>query len=473
MVLPCFAQNAISVGSGRSEDISLEEVEKELKQDSYVPSRETVGLSLQEAIAKGLRQNNSEKIRDYQGEIFELDWKDNFAQFWYPQLSLSLNTANHHVESLYNDAPENQLSETPSGFVGLEFEEFTVFNWGRDYLEYLNNQATYQRQKQSLIEQRRALRFQIIDQYFNLSRVKQIRDVKKSQLRRTSFIYRLGKEKLGLGKISKQEFMQTKGEFLRAHKEFQQYNAEVALNEERLADLLGDDLDVRYSLVNQLRFTTLSIKVNESIAFAQQRNPNLLQEKMNLENASRSYSKTQKENMPLPEINVRLGAYRHGFSSSGVQDSVTTYGNGRNIELAASINMKWTIFGSGGFLNSRVLERAYLNKRIAEISFYESKREVKVAVSTLHRRITSLEQKVEAAQARLKNARSLFDVTLDRYIAGKTDFPNMKLVLDSLVQSEEQYETAKYEHLAQKLNLANAAGIDDFPGEKFDNLVLR
>ena len=49
----------------------------------------------------------------------------------------------------------------------------------------------------------------------------------------------------------------------------------------------------------------------------------------------------------------------------------------------------------------------------------------------------------------------------------------MKLVLDSLINSAESLEAAQYEHLAQKLNLANVAGIDDFPGEKFDNLVLR
>ncbi|MCO4755088.1 MAG: TolC family protein, partial [Bacteriovoracaceae bacterium] len=303
--------------------------------------------------------------------------------------------------------------------------------------------------------------------------LKQIRQIKKSQLRHTSFIYRLSKEKLGLGKIKRQEFLQSKEEFLRSHQEFQDINAQVALAEEELAQVLGDELSTTYTLTNQLKYAPLNIAKDESINFAHLGSPELKQAKVELANANRTFEKTLKENLPLPKLSVRLGAYRHSFSNQGSNDSVTTYGDGRNVEIAASINMKWSIFGSGGFFNSRVRERSYFDKRIAEINFTEAKRDVRVAIVTFHRRIAHLEQKVEAAQARLRNSRALFDLALDRYISGKTSFPDIKLALDSLVGTEQSYEQAKYEHLAQKLNLANASGIDDFPGEKFDNLVLK
>lgn len=456
------------------DDISLEQVEKELKSSpEFSPARETISLTLEEAISKGLRKNFQQKTREYQKEIIELNWKDTFDGFWFPQLSLSVNTAPHRLESLYGDTDDNALPNTPSGFVGLEFDDYTVFNWGKDYLAYLNAQATYERQNQALKEQKRALRFQIIDQYFNLARLKNIRSIKKSQLRHTSFIYRLSKEKLELGKIARQQFLQGKAEFLRAHKEFQEVNVLVSQNEEKLAQLLGDELTTSYTLVNQLKFSPLTIKKAESINYAGMRSPALLQAKTDLENANRSYDRTLKENLPLPKISVRLGAYRHQFSNQGAQDTVSTYGDSRNVEVAASINMRWAIFGAGGLMNSRDRERSYFNKRIAEINFTESRRDVKVTISTLHRQISHLEETVKAARARLQNARELFDTTLDRYISGKTSFPDMKIVLDSLISSEEQLESAKYEHLAQKLDLANISGLDDFPGEKFDNLVLR
>lgn len=458
---------------GNAQDIDLDEVEKKIKPKMFAPAPEAKVLSLHDAISQGLRLNNQEKIRSYRKGLIELNWKDAFEGFWFPQLNLTVNTSGHHVQSIYSNENETVLSETPAGFVGLEFEDYTVFNWGRDYLKYLNQKATYIRENQILKEQRRDLRFKIIDKYFNLSLLKQIRLIKKSQLRHTSFIYKLSKEKLSLGRINKQALLQGKEEFLRAHQEFQDINAQVATTEQDLATLLGDDLSTTYTLTNQLKFSPLNIQKDETITLAQQRSPQLRQANVELANANRSFEKNLKDNLPLPKFTVRLGAYRHSFSNQGSQDSFTTYGNENDVEVAASINMKWRIFGSGGFLNSREREREYFNKRIAEIEFTEAKRDVKVAILTFHKQISHLEKKVEAAKARLKNARVLFDATLDRYISGQTSFPDVSLALDSLINTQEAYEEAKYEHLAQKLNLANLAGVDDFPGEKFDNLVMK
>ena len=119
------------------------------------------------------------------------------------------------------------------------------------------------------------------------------------------------------------------------------------------------------------------------------------------------------------------------------------------------------------------MQKSYYQKRIAEINFRESKRDVDVNVHTIHRQIRFLEKRVEATQAQLKNSRSTFDLTLDRYIAGKTAFPNMKLVLDMLVNSEEDHEESKYNHLVKKILLSDLMGMEDLPGENFEGLVLR
>ncbi|MEX1100113.1 MAG: TolC family protein, partial [Bacteriovoracaceae bacterium] len=278
-IFPYFAGLAMSLAPDMSlaQDVSLEEVEKELESEGFAPEKEAMTLTLQEAIARGLRKNSEQKIRAYQKEIVELNWKDAYEGFWFPQLSLTLNTSNHQVDSVYQDQENAQLPKTPSGFVGLEFEEYTIFNWGKDYLEYLNHKAVYKRQNQELKEKKRALRFQIINQYFNLSRFKNIRSVKKSQLRHTSFIYRLSKEKLALGKIHRQEYLQAKGEFLRSHQEFQEVNAQVAVLEQAMAELLGDDLATTYSLANQLKFVPLNIQKEESLNFAHTAGPDYRQ----------------------------------------------------------------------------------------------------------------------------------------------------------------------------------------------------
>lgn len=453
---------------------NLDDLEEEMKeQKDFTPQSEAVTMSLKVAIEKGLRKNNPQKIRNYAREIIELDFKDAFEEFWLPQLNLTVQTNDHYVESFYGETEENTLGKSPNGFVGIEFEEYTVFNWGRDYLTYLNEKATYEREKQRLTEQKRLLRFQIIDQYFNTKRLKKIRRIRKSQLRHTSFMYRLNKEKLALKKVNKQQLFQAKGEFLRAHKEYQDISAEVAQAEEQLAQLVGDSLDTNYTLTNEIKVKPFTLGKDESLNFAKVRSPTIRQARVDLHNANRDYERTRKENLPLPEFTVRLGAYRNSFSSAGNQETVTTNGSQRNVELAASINMTWRLFGSGGLFNSRNLERSYFSKRISEINFSEARREISTNVNVFHKRIKYLEKEIEATRRQRDNNRTTFDITLDRYIAGKTDFPNMKLVLDSLINAETNYENAKYEHMSERLNLANFIGIDDFPGEKFEDMILK
>ena len=445
----------------------------ESKKLSQQTSDEAKHISLRLAIEMGLRKNYQQKIRNFTLAKLELDWQDDFYEFWFPTVQLSLSTNDHLVEKLYTDNTQGfGTSKTPSGQFGLEFSNYTLFNWGRDYLTYLNNQTRYKRQKQALGEQRRKLRFEIIDQYFNVIRLKQILRARRDQLRHTSFIYRLAKEKLQLKKLSSQEFLQTKEEFLRAQSDFHTNSTEVYSAEEKLALLLGDDPGTSYRPLELLKFLPLTTTQEEAFQMANKQSPRYRQAKADLENANRSFKLTLKENLPLPKLSLNLGAYRHNFSESGVQDTFATDNGSRNVEIRASVNMKWTLLGPGGLFNSRVQEKSYANKRIAEIEMLEAKRDISVTIRTLYRNILALERKYEATDARLKNAQMAFDKALDNYIGGKTSFPNIKHVIDSLINAEIDFQNAKYLHLNYKLELADWMGLYDFPGENFERLVI-
>lgn len=430
-------------------------------------------ISLREALEMGLRKNFKQKIRNFTLAKLELDWDDDFYEFWFPTIQLTLNSDSHLVEKIYTDNSQGfGSSKTPSGFYGLEFSDYTLFNWGRDYLTYLNNQTTYKRQKQALGEQRRRLRFEIIDQYFNVIRLKQILKARRDQLRHTSFIYRLAKEKLQLRKVKSQEFLQTKEEFLRSQSEFHTSSTEVFSAEEKLALLLGDNPTTSYRPMELLKYMPLTATEDEAFQFANKQSPRYRQAKADLDNANRNFKLTLKENLPLPKFSLNLGAYRHNFDSSGVQDTFTTVNGSRNVEIRAAVNMSWTLLGPGGLFNNRVQERSFADKRIAEIEMLEAKRDISVTVRTLYRNIRALERKYEATDMRLKNAQITFDKALDNYISGKTSFPNIKHVIDALMQAQIDFQNAKYLHLNYKLELADWMGLYDFPGENFERLVI-
>lgn len=431
-------------------------------------------IDLRTVLAVGLNKNIDQKVRNFQKEKLDINFDNTFDRFWLPSFKMRLQTSNQRIETLRSSSSlDYQTDKAPAGRFGIEMGEYTVFNWGKDYLEYLNDKNSYKRNKQRLIEQRRILRFALIAQYFRLVKVKQIKNHRREQLRHTSFIHRLARQKLALKRITSQEYYQTRAEYLRAQTLFQEAQEMVIQEDENMANLLGDELNSTYTPLEQLKFVGINTSRSESITLALKQSPGYRQAKVELENAQRSFQKEIRSNLPLPEFKVNLGAYNTYFDKDGRFTEFEAYENGRDVELVASINMTWSIFGDGGFMNSRDRKKSYLDKRIAEEKFFNTKRALEVNIRALYRRIRFLERKSEVSETQLKNARSAFDATLDNYISTKTDFSNLKIALDRTIEAAINYEESKFAHLLLKLELSNQMGLEDFPGSNFENLAER
>ena len=454
---------------------NLDQLEKDIKNNKLttVITNNSVPLTLLDAIEEGLRKNSEQIERKYEFQINELTYLDARDEFYFPKLNLTMNTSSDHfTENLYRDDKDNsQSGQTPSGSIGLGFEEYTLFNWGKDYLVFLNAKGNYKRTKEKLSEEKRELRFLIISEFFNLSRNHQLVRAYKKQLGHTSFLYRLAKEKMMLRKLGSQEFLQAKALFLKAHKNYHNSLVEYYSAQESMAKLLGKDLKTIFRPLSFLKYKSINFSPKESYSFVLKNNPSLKEAKNSMLISQRTYQKVLKENMPLPKFSLKLGSYQRGFSSGGYEDKYETFDESKNIEIAATLNMSWTIYGSGGFFNSRITEKSFLNKKISEIRLRENHRSIEVSNNLTHKRIIYLEKKYEASLAQVNNARDVFDKAIDNYIASKTHFSNIDFVLDEIIESKVDYENTKYAHLVEKLNMAALMGVDDFAGEKFDNLV--
>ena len=188
-------------------------------------------IELRTAIEEALRRNPFEQVRSNTNAKIDLLKSDLFESFWMPNLSLDLNTSNQRYDRIYSsqNQPTGLSSQvSPNGSLGITIKDYTIFNWGRDYLAYLNDKNILKRDEQRLTEQRRRLRFSVIAQFFALVRAKQFVMIYREQLRLASFIHRLAREKLQLRKIPAMEYYQTRGEFLRAQTEYQQALFDVA-----------------------------------------------------------------------------------------------------------------------------------------------------------------------------------------------------------------------------------------------------
>lgn len=478
--LSSFAQDEASPGSAGStgsDDINLIDPNTVNQKPEYTPENNAVSINLMETIEKGLRLNPDQRIRGYERELFELNWDQTFYNFWLPSPQIVMTNSDQKLTRVASKTSNGQnlstLNKSPNYTFGFDMGEYTLFNWGRDYLQYQNNQQSYKRNLQRLNEQKRRLKFNIIRQYFNLVRIRQILKIKKEQLRHTSFIYRLAKEKVVLKKITKQDYYQARGEFLRAQTEYQEAQYNLVTEQEKLANFLGDSLQTAYSPQEQLLFKPLAVSLADAIDNSLKQSPNFKDVSLGLENAERSYEKALRDNMPLPKLSVNFGTYSYNYTKEGPRSTYETNPGNSNVELVATVNMTWDLWGGEGLFNSRRNKRFYIDKKIAEIEYFNVRRELELKMRMSYQQVKFIESQIQISTVQLDNAHKNFDVILDNYTAGQNSFADLKNAIKGLVDSGINVENSKYEHMDLKLSLCEQMGLDDFPGERFEDLVIK
>ena len=205
-----------------------------------------------------------------------------------PNLQVSLTTEPQRLARLKNGGlPGEASTKSPAGTFGIELGEYTIFNWGKDYLAYQNQKTTFERGNQRLEEQRRELRHDVIIDYAYLLTVQELVDVKRDQLRHASFIYRLNRERVANKKVSGQDYFQARQEYLKAQTDFQEIRELMVEANRLLANRISDEAGTRYVVNQSMVFDKLKLTSAEAIRLVVERNPDVLSAKALAEIAGR------------------------------------------------------------------------------------------------------------------------------------------------------------------------------------------
>lgn len=440
-------------------------------------------LRLNDVIEQGLRKNNEQEIRRYVDSILDIDWRDTHQEFWLPELSIELNTMPHRVGRLKGGRGE-ESDRFPMGNLALTLSDYTLFNWGKDYLLYLNAQADYQRQKERLFEERRELRQELTISFVELLQFKEIERLAGDQLRHASFIYRLNREKVAVNRVTRQEYYQARSEYLRAQTAFHQARIDAQVSEEKMAYLIQDPPGTRYILSDEIVTTPLKITLEEALRLAVERNPEVLTRQQQLGNAQRLHDLRLRENLPLPRFSVDLGAWNYRFSPDthstrygtragihGLANDPTIDQDGSKVEIVASVNARWSLVGRGGLLNSRRTQRSQLSQNLAFRELARAQSETESSIHELFKRITHWQNQLRILEARTPTLQRSFDTIMENYMNGNTSFVDYRVALEELTEASQLLEFTRYAHARDKILLAQEIGIEDFPGENFENIV--
>lgn len=443
--------------------------------DKYKITDKFKSLKLNDVIEQGLRKNYDQNLRDQKQNLSDLTFEGLSRSFWYPNIKLTLSTGDQLISLLRKSsrAQTANNSITPSGYLGLSFDDYTVFNWGKDYALFLNKKQSYEREKTANLELKRELRLSLISDFFDLAAYKTFEKIYQDQLRHASFVYRLNKEKITVGKTSQQDYYQSRSEYLRAQNEYHQAKMNADVADENLSFKIADDVGTKYILIEQLDYKRIKISLEDAINLANAQNPTLLSNKTTLINAERSYDVAQKENLPLPKFSVNLGAYNKTF---GPRTNKTIYetqnGNG-NVELVASVNATWDLVGEDGFLNSNKLAKSRINRELANYELGKNKHFIESNVRETYKNILSYQNQMLILEARLPAVQKTFDTVLENYLNNKARYNDFHIALNELTETKLKLEETKLYHLKEKLNLAKAIGAEDFPGENFEHLAIK
>jgi hypothetical protein len=84
-----------------------------------------------------------------------------------------------------------------------------------------------------------------------------------------------------------------------------------------------------------------------------------------------------------------------------------------------------------------------------------------------------LQNQIVILEARIPSLQKSFDTILENYLSGKTKYYDFHLSLIELTGTKILFEQTKFNHLKEKLTLAKISGLEDFPGENFEQLATR
>jgi outer membrane protein TolC len=466
--------SAISQSNSSGQNIGNTETDNKTLSENIklLVKEESKRISLKETIEEGLRLNLDENIRDYTKKILGLNWSNTYDSFWYPNLQLKLETSSDKIWKAYKlKAPNTQETTVgPDGILSLGFSKFNIFDWGKSYLSFKNSKETFKRSDQILKEERIHLKLDLIRQFFKTANARKHERIYRSQIDQAHHLYKLAKYKKSLKTVSEQEYLAARAEWLRSQSEYYSSFLDILEESKNLSEILGNKNEhFSYNIEEELVFIPLTTSLNKLIKIGQTKPSKINNYSLEYKNAIRNYKKTIKELLPLPSFDLYLGAFTQSFSNESYSGTFSGHNQSNSLEMIASINMTWTLWGENGFLNIRKKKNAEYLRSIAELKYKHEKRKSKNITTSHFLKIKNLENQVILSQYRLENALKSFDSTLERYTNAKVSFDEIRQALYNLRDSKIFFENTKFKHIEQKLILAKYLNLEDFPGENFEN----
>ena len=444
------------------------------------PVDEVEELTLEAAIAKGLRSNPAIVGRRLDQEINEMSYQTAWEKMFLPSLSFNAVTTSYYSVGQLGHSPAtmpnkeagrgNMQHGAPTGtqtYLGLG--QYTLFNFGKDRDTYEIAKMNMERSRQTMKEAERQIRFDVISKVYTLKTKQDLLDISKRTVDSAKAVVELVRSRIAVGKAKENDLSSADVDLLTAQNQL--LGDETTYNQSLwdVNTILGDELNHKYLIKAKIDFKKMKMTMEEALKAFQDNAPAIRDAKLSLESARIAYRRAQKDSLPLPTVTftgINLGYAMGTTKSTPIRDTTGGSTSG-NFDIVTGLNFTIPLWGDGGFLGGRTRRAAEIAEEKAEIALRVASNASEYGIRSIYTQFSQQETSIENAQKIYRDTGKIFEAALHG-LQGSANFNRLELkdAITQLRSAEQNYTNLVLSHYALKLSLASAIGVDEFPEDK-------
>ncbi len=359
---------------------------------------------------------------------------------------------------------------TPTGTqTTLALGQYTLFNFGKDRDNYEKAKLSVERNRQTMKEAERQVRFDVTSKFYELKTKQDLLDISKRTVTSAKAVVDLIRSRIAVGKAKENDLSSAEVDLLTAQNQFLGDETVYIQTLWALNTILGDGINHKYLVKAKIDFKKMKLTMEEALKIFQLNSPAMRDAKASLEGARIDYRLAQKNSLPLPTVTfsgITLGYAMGNTKSTQIRDTTGASTSG-NLDVSAGLSFTIPLLGPTGFLGGRTRRAAEIAEEKAEIAMRLASNTTEISVRDIFTRFAQQEEQIQNAQKIYKDAGKIFESALAG-LQGSANLNRLDLkdAITQLRTAEQNFTNLVLSHYGLKLQLSSTIGVDEFPEDK-------
>ena len=441
---------------------------------SAPPTGTVQNLSVEEALETAYNRSLDLKVSNLSMQAAKIIFDNAWDTMYMPTIAIDLSSASAYTVGTIPNTPGRVMADQnfnrgyPASTAALRLGSYTLFNFWRDRLVYDNARLTYDRAVQRYYEQKRTIRFRVINTYFRVRVDQEKLDVAKRSLDVANAILNLIKSRQAIGKATADEVSSSAVDLLTAKINIGDAEKIAGDDLAALNILLDANSEQQFHLTSELKYTPIKITAADAFQIYKQTGPNIRDIGLSLKISEANVEISEKSRLPLPTVSfsgVTL-AYGNNYTTGSTTVNNSNASNpGGQLNVEAAVTMSIPLLGPGGLLGSRTVAAARISRDTIEIQATQTSINGEVDIQ---RRIASLkhdESTIKDLKESFERNSKILDSLFEQMSKGTVTRLELRDAILQARSSETSYLDGLAGHLAEKTALTELLGVDLIPGD--------